>query len=154
MPDIDECRAEGLRLAVELHSRQDFATGGYDGDTAGKILADAAPFATWLESCHCDHLAARLDAIDEQLRRIMAAQDDINAAVAEDNTLLTDLGTQVTAVQAAQTAFEAQISQLSGQGVDTSGLVTANEALAAAQAPLDAAVQALTAASTPPAPSA
>ena len=50
MPDIDECRAEGLRLAVELHSQQDFATGGYDGDTAGKILADAAQFATWLES--------------------------------------------------------------------------------------------------------
>lgn len=50
MPDIDECRAEGLRLAVELHSRQDFATGGYDGDTAGKILAAAAQFATWLES--------------------------------------------------------------------------------------------------------
>lgn len=50
MPDIDECRAEGLRLAVELHSRQDFATGGYDGDTARKILADAAQFSTWLIS--------------------------------------------------------------------------------------------------------
>lgn len=50
MPDIDECRAEGLRLAVELHSRQDFASDGYDGDTAKKILADAAEFATWLES--------------------------------------------------------------------------------------------------------
>ena len=49
MPDIDECRAEGLRLAVELHSRQDFGNGQY-GDTAGKILADAAQFATWLES--------------------------------------------------------------------------------------------------------
>ena len=102
----------------------------------------------WPHPCHCDHLAARLDAIDEQLRRIMAAQDDINAAVAEDNTLVTDLGTQVTAVQAAQAAFEVQISQLSSPGVDTSGLVTANEALAAAQAPLDAAVQALTSAST------
>lgn len=50
MPDIDECRAEGLRLAVELHSRQDFASDGYYGDTAKKILADAAEFATWLES--------------------------------------------------------------------------------------------------------
>ena len=106
----------------------------------------------WPHPCHCDHLAARLDAIDEKLERIMTAQDDINAAVAEDNSLLTDLGTQVTAVQAAQAAFEAQISQLSSQGVDTSGLVTANEQLAAAQAPLDAAVQALTAASTPATP--
>jgi len=50
VPDIDECRAEGLRLAVELHSRQDFSLGGYSGDTAGKILADAAQFATYLES--------------------------------------------------------------------------------------------------------
>jgi hypothetical protein len=74
--------------------------------------------------------------------------------VAEDNSLLTDLSAQVSAVQAAQAAFEAQISALSAQGVDTSGLVTANEQLAAAQAPLDAAVQALTAASAPPAPSA
>jgi len=108
----------------------------------------------WPHPCHCEHLDARLDAIDEQLRRIMSSQQDIDAAAAEDNSLLTDLGTQVTAVQAAQAAFEAQISQLSSQGVDTSGLVTANEQLAAAQAPLDAAVQALTAASTPPAPSA
>lgn len=50
MPDIDECRAEGLRLAVELHSQQDFGTGTLYGDTAGKILADAAQFALWLES--------------------------------------------------------------------------------------------------------
>jgi len=50
MPDIDECRAEGLSLAVELHSRQDFGTATYGGDTAAKILADAAQFATWLES--------------------------------------------------------------------------------------------------------
>jgi hypothetical protein len=106
----------------------------------------------WPHPCHCEHLAARLDAILEKLEKIMTAQDDINAAVAEDNTLLTDLGTQVTAVQAAQAAFAAQISQLSSQGVDTSGLVTANEALTAAQAPLDAAVQALTAASTPATP--
>lgn len=49
MPDIDECRAEGLRLAVELHSRQDFAQGSYL-DSAGRILTDAAQFATWLES--------------------------------------------------------------------------------------------------------
>jgi hypothetical protein len=55
MPDIDACRAEGLRLAVELHSRQDFGTAAYGGDTAGKILADAAQFATWLES-RPDHL--------------------------------------------------------------------------------------------------
>jgi hypothetical protein len=50
MPDINECRAEGLRLAVELHSRQDFSLGFYSGDTAGRILGDAAQFALWLES--------------------------------------------------------------------------------------------------------
>jgi hypothetical protein len=108
---------------------------------------------------HCDH-AGELQAIrqfltdiDRKLETIMATQDDINAAVAEDNSLLTDLGTQVQAVSAAQAAFAAEITSLQGQGVDTSGLVTANAALAAAQAPLDAAVAALTAASAPAAPS-
>lgn len=82
----------------------------------------------------------------------MASQDDIDAAVAEDSTLLSDLTVQVAAVTAAQQAFAAEIAALQTQGVDTSGLVTANAQLAAAQAPLDAAVAALTAAATPPAP--
>ena len=82
----------------------------------------------------------------------MASQDDINAAVAEDSTLLADLTTQTAAVAAAQAAFATEIATLTAAGVDTSGLVSANEALAAAQAPLDAAVSALTAASEPPAP--
>lgn len=81
----------------------------------------------------------------------MTAQDDINAAVAEDTTLLTDLATQTAAIQAAQSAFAAEIAKLEAQGVDTSGLAAANTQLAAAQAPLDAAVAALTAASQPPA---
>ena len=50
MPDIDECRAAGLRLAVELHSRQDFSLLRYSGDTGTKILCHAAQFATWLIS--------------------------------------------------------------------------------------------------------
>jgi len=50
MPDINECRARALALSVALHSRQDFASGDLYGDTAKKILADAAKFATWLES--------------------------------------------------------------------------------------------------------
>lgn len=107
---------------------------------------------------HCDHagelqaIRQSLTDIDRKLETIMTTQDDINAAVAEDNSLLTDLGTQVQAVSAAQAAFAAEITSLQGQGVDTSGLVTANAALAAAQAPLDAAVAALTAASAPAAP--
>jgi hypothetical protein len=83
---------------------------------------------------------------------IMANQDDIDAAVAEDNTLIADLGIQVSQVQAAQAAFAAEIANLAAQGVDTSGLVAANDQLAAAQVPLDAAVASLTAASQPPAP--
>jgi hypothetical protein len=107
---------------------------------------------------HCDHsgelraIREFLTDIDRKLETIMTTQDDINAAVAEDNSLLTDLGTQVQAVSAAQAAFATEITSLQGQGVDTSGLVTANAALAAAQAPLDAAVAALTAASAPAAP--
>jgi hypothetical protein len=77
----------------------------------------------------------------------MTAQDDINAAVAEDNTLLADLTTQTAAIAAAQQAFATEIANLQSQGVDTSALDAANAQLAAAQAPLDAAVAALTAAS-------
>jgi hypothetical protein len=115
-------------------------------------MGEHAADTPWLHVCHCPHLAARLDAIDRKLEMIMAAQDDIDAAVAEDSTLLADLSAQVTAVAAAQAAFAAEIASLQSAGVDTSGLVTVNAALAAAQAPLDAAVAALTAASAPPAP--
>ena len=94
----------------------------------------------------------KLDQITSNEEKIMASQDDINAAVAEDSTLLADLTTQTAAVAAAQAAFATEIATLTAAGVDTSGLVSANEALAAAQAPLDAAVSALTAASEPPAP--
>ena len=79
------------------------------------------------------------------------SQYDIDAAVAEDNALITDLTTQTAAIAAAQTAFAAEIAALQAQGVDTSGLDAANAQLTAAQAPLDAAVSALTAASAPPA---
>lgn len=112
--------------------------------------AHRAPWAP--PDCHCPHLEQWLETINTKLEFIMAAQDDINAAVAEDTALLADLTTQAQAIGAAQAAFATEIANLQSQGVDTSGLVAANEQLAAAQAPLDAAVAALTAASAPPAP--
>lgn len=89
--------------------------------------------------------------LNRKADKIMTAQDDINAAVAEDTSLLADLTTQTQAIGAAQAAFAAEIASLQSQGVDTSGLDAANAQMAAAQAPLDAAVAALTAASAPPA---
>lgn len=54
MQDTDACRAEGLKLAVALYSRQDFA----GGSPADLVLADAAQFATFLVS-RPHHLALR-----------------------------------------------------------------------------------------------
>ena len=44
----------------------------------------------WPHPCHCDHLAARLDAIDEQLRRIMAAQRALDDLLGNGITGFTD----------------------------------------------------------------
>src|SRR5579859_1896097 len=46
--------------------------------------------------CCCRYVGARLDRIDQELRKIMTAQDDINAAIATDTALLTDLATRAT----------------------------------------------------------
>ena len=75
---------------------------------------------------------------------LMATQDDINAAVTEDTNLLGDLSAQSAAIAAAQVAIAAWIA--ANPSVDTSGLVTANDQLAAGQAGLDTAVTNLTAA--------
>jgi len=94
-----------------------------------------------------DRIDAQLCAINEKLENIIMSQSDIDAAVATDTALLADLTTQTAAIAAAQAAFAAEIATLQGQGVDTSALDAINAQLAAAQAPLDAAVTALTAAS-------
>lgn len=95
-------------------------------------------------------ILARLDAIEHTLKEIQMSQSDIDAAVATDTALLGDLTTQTAAIGAAQAAFAAEIASLQSQGVDTSGLDAINAQLAAARAPLDAAVAALTAASGTP----
>ena len=43
MPDIDECRAEGLRLAVDLYACND-----YGDATTGRVFEAAAEFTRWL----------------------------------------------------------------------------------------------------------
>jgi chromosome segregation ATPase len=120
----------------------------------------------WLE----DHNAfkaevrAQLRAIRQQLTRIeegnkrmSEAQDAINAAVQEDQTLLTDLQAQSAKITDAVSQFQAAITALetANPSVDTSALVAANQSLADAATAHDAAVQALAdaaAAAGPPAP--
>jgi chromosome segregation ATPase len=120
---------------------------GHNGDQIAAVLHGQQALARDLRA-----IKRALGIIQTEQEHIMSEQDDINSAVATDTALITDLSTQVTAVQAAQAAFAAEIATLEAGGVDTSGLVAINEQLAAAQAPLDAAVQALTAASVPAAP--
>lgn len=97
-------------------------------------------------------ILARLDRIEQTLKEIKMSQSDIDSAVATDTALLSDLTAQTAAISAAQTALAAEIASLQGAGVDTSGLDAINAQLAAAQAPLDAAVAALTASSQPAPP--
>lgn len=98
-----------------------------------------------------NHIDAQICAINANIEEIKMSQSDIDAAVATDTALLSDLTTQTAAIAAAQAAFAAEIATLQGQGVNTDALDAINAQLAAAQAPLDAAVSALTAASAPPA---
>lgn len=89
--------------------------------------------------------------INEKLEAIKMSQSDIDAAVATDTALLNDLTTQTAAITAAQQALATEIANLQAQGVNTQALDAINTQLAAAQAPLDAAVSALTATAAPPA---
>jgi hypothetical protein len=84
----------------------------------------------------------QLSRIEHKVDRIMAAQDDINAAVAALGSFLTDLSGGVTAIQNELAAAPA--------AVDTSALNTIIGQLPAAQAALDALAN--PAAATPPPP--
>jgi ABC-type transporter Mla subunit MlaD len=70
--------------------------------------------------------------IEGKVDQLMAAQDDINAAVTAVNSFLTDLSTQVADIKAALAAGGG------GTPVDTSALNTAVGQFPAAQAALDA----------------
>jgi hypothetical protein len=48
MPDINECRAEGLRLAVELHAAHDHGAPFSHHDLPGRVIETAGEFARWL----------------------------------------------------------------------------------------------------------
>jgi hypothetical protein len=141
-PSGPDYQLESLRLAVALYTGQ--------GADEGTVLHTAAEFHDRLTRDRditpgtAREILQSLVGINRKLDIMSQQQDDINAAVAQDNSLLADLGTQVQAVADAQAKFDAEIVTLRGQGVDTSGLVAANQQLAAAQAPLDAAVSALT----------
>jgi hypothetical protein len=88
--------------------------------------------------------------LTERIDIIMAAQDDINAAVAQIDTTDADIATQVTNIGAVITAIQAWIAEQPAS-VDTSALVTAMGALSASQATLDSAVTAAQG-TVPPAP--
>jgi hypothetical protein len=141
-------RLAALSLAVEFYAGRHCDEGPVLR-AADQFYARLTGWAPGIGAGDAAEIRATLATITTQLEAVMAAQDDINAAIATDTTLLTDLTVQVAAVTAAQAAFAAEITTLQGQGVDTAGLVTINAQLAAAQAPLDAAVTALTAAAAP-----
>ena len=105
----------------------------------------------------CDHgdilrelraIRGQLNRIEKKEKTIMASQDDINAATAQIDTEVADLGTQDAAILAAQNALVTVITGLQNSGVDTSALVTATAALLTAQGADDATVTALTDAAT------
>jgi ABC-type transporter Mla subunit MlaD len=70
--------------------------------------------------------------IEQKVDKLMAAQDDINAAVTAINSFLTDLSTQVADIKAALAAGGG------GTPADTSALNTAVGQLPAAQSAIDA----------------
>ena len=105
------------------------------------------------------HLATEAVAIKRILRtvikkenKIMASQDDINAATTAVEGEVADLSAKDDAIEAAQAALLAEIQTLQGNGVDTTALVAATADLLTAQGADDATVAALTAASQPTPP--
>jgi hypothetical protein len=92
-----------------------------------------------------------LNELNSKMDAIMTAQDDINAADAQIEAEVADLGTQDAAILAAQQQLLATIAALQGQGVNTAQLVADTAALLQAQGASDATVAALTAAAAPPA---
>lgn len=79
----------------------------------------------------------------------MAAQDDINAAVASVTALLSDISAQNVTIGTDLTAIQAQLA--AGQPVDTSALDSAVANVQSVQAALDQAVAAVSAVAAPPA---
>lgn len=73
----------------------------------------------------------QLERIEQKVDKLMAAQDDINAAVTALNSFLSDLSTQVQAIAAALAAG-------GGTPVSTTALNTVIAQLPAAQAAVDA----------------
>lgn len=71
--------------------------------------------------------------IKKLLRRIMASQDDVNAAVAALQNEESGVAAVAADLQAAVTNIQQELAGLQGQGVDTSAL---NDAVAALQQPM------------------
>lgn len=88
--------------------------------------------------------------INRKLEKIMASQDDINAAVTAIQGLLTDLSAQAGTILTDIQGVQAQIG--SGQAVDTSALDSAVSGIQAVQTSLDSAVSNLTTVAEPAAP--
>lgn len=85
--------------------------------------------------------------IIENQEKIMAAQDDVNAAVSAIQAVVTDLATAASNIQAEIAALNSQIAAGGGTPVDTSALDAAVTSLQQAQAGVDA----LETPATPPA---
>ena len=85
-----------------------------------------------------------------RLDKIMAAQDDINAAVTAVTGLLTDIQGQVATLATDLQQIQALLA--SGQTVDTSALDAAVANVAGIQSALDSGVSAVTAVASPPPP--
>jgi hypothetical protein len=77
-----------------------------------------------------NQILEKLDTIEKKADLLMAAQDDVNAAVTALNSFLSDLSTQVQAISAVLAA--------DGTPVDTTALNTVIAQLPAAQAAVDA----------------
>jgi DNA repair ATPase RecN len=85
--------------------------------------------------------------MNRELAKIMASQDDINAAVTAIQGLLTDLSAQAGTILTDIQAVQSQIG--SGQAVDTSALDSAVSGIQAVQTSLDSAVSNLTTVAEP-----
>lgn len=96
-------------------------------------------------------MAEDIAGMNKTIGKIMAAQDDINAATAEFTTLLGDLQTQTASLVTDLTALQTTIA--SGQPVDTSALDAAVASAAGVQQALDTAVGSINTTATPPASS-
>jgi hypothetical protein len=96
------------------------------------------------------YIIERFNQLDKRLEKIMASQDDVNAAVTAIQGLLTDLSAQTSTILTDVTAVQSQIG--SGQAVDTSALDSAVSGIQSVQTALDSAVSNLTTIAEPTTP--